>query len=685
MSENRDGDAPAWSRMVAMNARRKQADRAIKRLRAALAAGDTECFTDELQSTASRDVLTAIREQKLLIKPHFADGDAVADAVREAAVAVLCRAEADHYFAYLEFIVEWHQCRMETGRRLSTIFNCLPRITVDQLFEIFGRALDQIVARIPRAVPRVDQSVAEYERGLHHQSGTVNDTVFAAFRALNEASRVIVDPRAQPLSPSTRFSVIRRFKRAIQVASELNSLEWILDCVTYGDLVVSEIERSSSVRVRLDYADTRRSLLRELAIRRKLVLVVNRARAPRYMREMLQASESGVLEHAVDHYAGLTGIDSTCVDMKSLRDRSADALIMVDAEDDLLAASAASVGESPQCSTYYLSAMCLHWFEMAASEVRKALPDGRRRLLVAPSIPTDVITEVIALGGGAQVATTIEQLSSKLPARSHYDLVRRPFLRMPDGETRCLPFGSHGNWNASIRETLISGGAIGKAYGEMWEMFFGDSFDESQWDVVGTNLELQSKGRVVTEVDLLLKRGDLLLVVEVKAEIGSGVTCYDHWRNRQRIERGCRQAALAAEFIRDQRNWLLSVAGKKAAAEVRHIQPLVLTTVAMFDGWQFAGVPVIGELGRKAITKGAKVDYTDFSGRVLSTRWITKSEELSTDRILWSLCNPVELVISPEGLDVSYFDVCFPGLLVKLPEFRTRKEVESFPVISEKD
>lgn len=663
-----------------MDARRREISRTIKRLRAALDVGDVQRFADDLQKTASADVLTAVREQKLLLKPHTADRSAVTAALTATAETVLCRAEADHYLAYLEFMAVWECAYRGTVERQSVVLSGMPRMAIGQLLGIFEKALNRFLQDLPSRPPTESQSVAEYERLLHHLNGLGNDTFYAAVRALNEASRVMLDPIEQRLSPSERDRALRRFIKATQIAAELNGLEWVLDWVTYGDLVVSEVESASAPQVRLDYADARRSLLRELAIRRNLVLNLNRARAPRYVREMLNASEAPVLERAVEHYAELAGIDPAGVDMERLFDQSAATLVLVEAEDDLLALAGASAGD-PQPATYYLSAMCLRWYELGAAAVRRILPPGSRRLLAAPTIPVSSIEAVIARGGGVHVAETIENLSSVLPARTHYDLVRRPFLRLPGGETRSLPVGGCTLWNTTVREALISGGAIGDAYGRMWEMFYARSFEESEWLVVGRNLTLRSAGQTTTDVDLLLKRDDLLLVVQVKAMIGSGVTCYDHWRNRQTIEWGCRQAAVAAEFIRAQPGWLASVAGSQAAGEVRHIQPLVLTTVDMFDGWHFEGVPVIGEVGRKAITQGAKVAYTDSSGCVVSTRWITTPEDPSTERILWSLNNPVELLIAPEGLNVRHRPITVSGLTILLPQFDLREDVESFPAI----
>jgi hypothetical protein len=666
-----------------VDAQRRQMGRIIASLRKALKAGDAQSFADELEKRASADLLVAIREQKLLTKAPQSLRPQVAVALKSAAKRVLRESEASQFIAYVDFIFVWERAHANASERLSVVLRVLPQMTLGQLLAVSDEVLTQLLAHLPGHPPPKNRSVADYERRLHDLNGSANDTVYAVLRALNEASRTVLKPGRERLGRSKRDQARRRLKKASQITAELNGLDSLLDWVTYGDLVVSEMGSGSQPQVRFDYTDPRRSLLRALAIRRDIVLNLNRARAPRYVREMLKASETSLLEFAIDHYAGLVGVDVQTVDSTRLFDESAAVLIFVSAEDDLLVAGAGSVADG-RPATYYLSAMSLQWFELAAAAVRRSLPRGRRHILAAPVVPVQDIQAAIERGGGKRVGEAIEGLSSVLPVRSHHDLVRRPFVRAEVDEVYCLPSGG-GLWTATVRETLLLGGSLGDAYGRMWEAFYSESFEESAWCVIGRGLKLRRNAKTATDVDLLLKREDLLLVVQVKALIGSSVTIYDHWRNRQTVEWGCRQAALAAEFIRSDSQWLVSVAGARTAGEIRQVQPLVLTTIDAFDGWRFEGVPVIGEGGRKAITKGAKVDYTDPSGAVVSTRHITRPEELSTERILWTLDNPIELLIAPEGLSVWHKEVTFAGLRALLPEFDQRETVESFPAAIERD
>jgi len=82
---------------------------------------------------------------------------------------------------------------------------------------------------------------------------------------------------------------------------------------------------------------------------------------------------------------------------------------------------------------------------------------------------------------------------------------------------------------------------------------------------------------------------------------------------------------------------------------VRHIQPLVLTSEHMFDGWEYLGVPVAGETIRRAITVGTKVEYYDANtNETVRTDHHLRAEDISTETILTALRNPIELKLAPE-------------------------------------
>jgi hypothetical protein len=262
----------------------------------------------------------------------------------------------------------------------------------------------------------------------------------------------------------------------------------------------------------------------------------------------------------------------------------------------------------------------------------------------------------------------------RVARRQSLRLVSRPFIK--DGSNIARPFlgGDLGQWTVIVRESLIQGGALGKNVGAIWEDFYARCFTDSDWKIVGRGIKLRKDGRILTDVDLLLLREDLLLVMQVKALAGSGATVYDHWKNRQTIELGCQQGRTAAEFLEANAHSLIAICGKRHAVRVKHIQPVVLTNVNHYDGWSFDDVPVIGEVTRKAICEGTKVEFFDAkSGEVIHAQDFVKREDLSTEEILRILRHPVELDIAAETTEVQHHTERVGDLTFLMPEFVSRE------------
>ncbi len=660
-----------------MDAERKHLARTLKALRQALEAGDVGTFRTRLQEEPRPLILTALREQRLVTHIRAIDQAAVFEILSASAQARLDTAAAAAFRRYLTFAKLFDATKQKIQARLAVVLHALPKLNAAQLIGAAGGAFDRLLDHLPQLDIAASTSVANYERLLHDLNGLTNDTTYAVLRALNEASKIALAPNGPNLGRSDRVAAQKRMLKASLIASELNGLEWLFDGVTYGDLEVGEISETPPAVV-FHHADARRTLLRILAIRRDLVLNVNRARAPRFVRDTLKLQERQTLEAAVDFYSWLGGIDPKTVELDPILHTSAAVLIAVNAEDDLLIAA----GGDAIAQTHYNAAILLRWFMMAAVGVRRTLPRGRRHLLSAPDIPLGDIADGLNRGGGQGIQQALRALTVTLPARSHYELIRHPFVRVSENLAHSVLASDGGVWNLSVRETLVNGGGpLGDAYGRVWEDFYARSFEDGSWTILGRNLQLRRGGRLITDIDMLLKRHDLLVVLQIKALIGSGVSPYDHWRNRQTIEWGCRQAKVACAFIREHPEWLVSVAGRRNANEVVHVQPLVLTTLDHVDGWKFEGVPVIAEVGRKAITVGSKVTYIESgTGEVVSTQHIIPPEELSTERILWALDNPLELQLAPEIPTTRHTRRRIGDLRVAVPDFEMDIDVDSYPL-----
>lgn len=663
-----------------MDAERKRTAKLLKRLRRNLEDEDATAFRSTIDRECSDDLLIACREQKLVLPVPLRMKQIFEDVMSEAAARHLPQPEADFFQAYLEFAGAWQRAHGLAAEELSRSLRALSTMNLSQLLAASGRVLERYLDRLPQVTAHPNLPVAEYERRMGNSSGRSNDIFFAVLRASNEASKKVLNPGAPSLPDGPWKRNVRALEKTASIASKLNALEWLFDSVSYGDFNVTRFSGRRPVKFQIDYADPRLHLLRTLAIRRDLILNLNGARAPRFVRERLREGESHFLAEALDYYREALNLGDLKIDFEALKQHSAAYLVLLSAEDDLLYAAN---GPDLSAATYYTTAMVMRWYSIASEFVQRGQQAKSERAGAVTRVPLYRLQEELERGGGKSVEEAIDDLTCVLPARSHVDIARRPFIREAPGLACYVPGGDYGTWNTTVREALIGGGRRGAGYGKIWEEFYVRSFAETHWKVVGRGVRLRRDHSVVTDVDILLQKNDLLLVIQVKALIGSGMTVYDHWRNRQTIVWGCRQARLAADFILENRSWLTSVLGRRAADEVAIVQPLVLTTVDTFEGWGWEGVPVIGEGGRKAITEGAKVRYTSPQDHeVLHTRHVIRDVDLTTEKILWAIQNPLELLLAPESLDVRHHETRLSGLFVALPEFEDRSDLERFPTIS---
>ena len=182
---------------------------------------------------------------------------------------------------------------------------------------------------------------------------------------------------------------------------------------------------------------------------------------------------------------------------------------------------------------------------------------------------------------------------------------------------------------------------------------------------------------MVTDIDIVLARGDVLLVIQVKSVTGCAMNTYDHWKNRNIIEKGCHQARLAADLLRNEPQRLIFLANRALASRIRHIEPVVLTNCLELDRWEHQGAAVLGPVGLDALVAGAQVSYMDTrTGRAIETREFTPRGQMSTESILWILRNSLEPLICPEDGRVEWASAQFEGVRWEMPTFAAKWGLE---------
>jgi Holliday junction resolvase-like predicted endonuclease len=644
----------------------RKTQKLVRRLVRLAEDGNADAFAKEIATSSSRQLILGCRRAKILMRADKSLRQDLADMLKTSAGICMEATEFEEFERYVSFSLAAADAREKTALLFNNAISKLPRLSRRQMMEVANRFVRKHMPDWPDFLEGepVPELVAENERRLHNMSGYSNDLSFAVARVINHAWPRCCQTdlrRADALS-----SARAPFQEATRLASQLTALDYTHDSASFGHFLVSGIDEEKN-SFQLDIVDIRLNLIRILASRRRMTAILTGNRGERFLRDALRAVGEGVAHNALVRAMKRAGKGPPAQNDFELLERVLDQLLLeIGASDDLLVA--ASKGNI-QLQMLYHMALALR-INAAALKLAALQLGPRARLAFDRRISlTELLEDISDPQVHAPACEAWNSLTIELPARSYWDTLNKPFARTGESNAFCLMLGDTDSWASQVRNLAIKGGETGRQFGHVWEDFITRGFADTGWQIVGRNIRIVVDGSPVTEVDLLLLRDDLLLVVEIKALAGVGMNPYDHWKNRETIERGCRQAKLAAARLEDNRTLLVSITNRQIAARVKLIQPLVLTNESMFDGWEHEGVPVAGETIRKAITQGTKVEYYDgHSGEFYRTDWHLRPEELNTTTILHELQNPIELKLAPERGDVQLHGVEVAGLTVLIPD-----------------
>lgn len=175
------------------------------------------------------------------------------------------------------------------------------------------------------------------------------------------------------------------------------------------------------------------------------------------------------------------------------------------------------------------------------------------------------------------------------------DLYKKPFLITNEGV--CFGMLSYTNafyWIENIRNNFINGDEISNLIGNKREVIIESIFKEHYWNILGRGMELKENGQTITDIDLLVEKNGLILLIQSKG-IGACTTSYDIWKAKKTIEDGISQANTSIEFIKKNKNFIPNILEKNKIESNKSIivQPLVVTPNSKFSGWNSNGVPVL--------------------------------------------------------------------------------------------
>lgn len=595
--------------------------RILARVKDGLQNGDVGGALEFLDGARAPAELDAFRDQKVLFS---AKGQvarrALAERYATCAIRILPsdeHATAERYAQFALLAADQFDSLSRVATTERAILSRVGRSTMMQacadVANRYARTyLDAMWADYPLEAESRAQAAATASR-LHRANAQAVDLAFAVTRAVTFIAPVTSGRRAerpQNLGKRERKAV----ESLIAIASQWNCFEHMLDQVTFGEWVVDDITFTPH-EVRLAPATPTLYRAKQLAIRNRLVrhnfIRTRQSWIEREMNDVISGTVSWAAEYfrARPHANHLSTGDVEASVRKRLW------LTALDVEDELLVAADV---DRPLIAAHYAVALMLRCFQATGEVLNGSQKDVVRYtwfereaveyLLSNLSITPEMASTVIA----AHVAP--------IPRR-HFDLFQRPFVLVSGSVIGVLGFG--GDWPSSLRLMADRHGPLSDRYGRLWERFVEQSLNGCGWRTLGCGIRLKDGGRDLTDIDLLMLKGETVYVLQVKGISNSGLNPFEQWKARAMVEEGVAQAAKAVAWLERNATILPALKGVAYAC----VQPVVVTNVELFNGWQLDGVPIVHLSEVKSWYGGASVRIKNGKGDTIEVhRFIAGSE-----------------------------------------------------------
>src|SRR6202012_1671327 len=124
-----------------------------------------------------------------------------------------------------------------------------------------------------------------------------------------------------------------------------------------------------------------------------------------------------------------------------------------------------------------------------------------------------------------------------------------PYVKDENGKIYAIDLLAANNWPDCVRINLVQGGKTGAMIGKIWESYIADILKEDGWAKVAQNVKLTRKGRTITDIDIIAKRNDLLLLIQLKVHYGAGNHTFEQWKFKEKLIHGVSQVKLSEENI----------------------------------------------------------------------------------------------------------------------------------------
>ncbi|MGN7787825.1 hypothetical protein ACTJIJ_25040 [Niabella sp. 22666] len=512
-----------------------------------------------------------------------------------------------------------------------------------------------------------DQLSEIHEWSHNALRGRILDMMFAATSLINIFAEWQLDNTEEEFVGVNETKEIKELHDALMLSGNLNSYHFALDKISYGEWNVTEVGLLKNKPVfTFEFIDERFEKARDIGLKRETSdkLFVKK-KNKRWLKDLLIDFASDAFDEAWDYYQNLGNI--FLINNEEYRKGKAqmiNSLETLDAEDELLVGM--NPGKTEIISAYVVSCI-LGSYTIAAKYLTGKSPK-HLYTFTCPEIPAQRVIQFIdrILVFGQPVINCLDLFICNLPLKQHLDLFKAPFIRNKDGKVYATDYLSE-DWANWARSFLMRGGKTADIVGKSWEGYIADIMRSNHWQKVVQGIKIKKDGRLLTDIDILAKRDDVLLIVQMKIYYGTGINHYEQWKFRSKLEHAVKQVRISESSITENIGILKPYFSDTELNEIKRIQPVVMTNSHMYNGWKYDDVPIMSIGSLMQIINGASVKFERTDGIVMNVKKYAASDIVSADEFIGFLEYPLDWRIGDSEYQTKYHQEEFEHAILNFP------------------
>jgi hypothetical protein len=617
-----------------------------------------------LLTAADEVVLKHFKEQRLLLYPDTSEQ--LISAYIEAANRIhVVGQNLDVELNYVKFISTYIKATTHLSKKVKGLlknfenrnlkdFLFITNIHLEKYFKSAFKDLEILLAKNNSHADVLEKKTMISEFGHHVLKGRLNDAIFAQLNLVNIFSTVQVEKPNEDFIVLTEEKLIGKLVSAFNISGFLNCYQYALDQISCNEWYVQKVSDNRKGHSIFDFSivDIDFQKAREIGLQRELASKLMGKQKKRWLRTILEETICQSYDHAWKYYQEENQLLIT--DNKTylkFKDQLLQNLDELDAEDELLVGVAS---QNISIISHYVVVGIIDAFISASEALKNKLP-RKPYLFTYPSLPYEEIINLVKRVRvlGLQLdETVIDDYISELPINRHLDLYKAPIIRMKSGKILALEHLAGGGWPTWVRVNLMQGGQTADIIGKAWESYIASILRDNQWTNVVEGFKIKKGGKVATDVDIIAKREDVVLIIQMKVYYGTGVNNYEQWKFRKKLEHAVEQVKISENLINQDLKTLQSIFSKSELNEIKRIKTLVMTNCHYFNGWKLNGIPIMSVGSLMQIINGATVRYTTKEGAVLEEKNYASSQNLTVDEFIDFIDLPLDYRIGTKSYKI---------------------------------